>query len=97
MKPLTKEQLKIIFGALNSDPGYGAQANGFQPNVSAGASGMGLGQDSLSNSVGGGLLAGVGSLLGPMGTIGGAALGGMLAGGAFNSSNNATSSANSGS
>lgn len=47
---------------------------------------MGLGKDPLSNTIGGALIAGAGSLLGPMGTIGGAVLGGMLGGGAFNGS-----------
>lgn len=86
MRALTIEQLNVVSGGLNPELGYGAQANGFQPNISAGDNGMGLGKDPLSNTIGGALIAGAGSLLGPMGTIGGAVLGGMLGGGAFNGS-----------
>lgn len=86
MRPLNRKQLELVYGGFEPGIGYGAQANGFQPNISAGANGMGLGSDALSNNVGGALIAGFGSMLGPMGTIGGAALGGMMAGGAFSSS-----------
>ncbi|MBC3381797.1 hypothetical protein H8I69_22045 [Serratia fonticola] len=53
MRALTIEQLNVVSGGLNPEPGYGAQANGFQPNISAGDNGMGLGKDPLSNTIGG--------------------------------------------
>ena len=96
MRPINKEILNIIRGGNNTytDPGYGAQANGMQPNVSAGQNGMGLLQDGLSNSVAGGMVAGMAG--GPIGMVVGVT-GGMIAGGAFNGIGSSTSSANSGS
>lgn len=89
MRPLSENELCEISGMGIS---YGGQADGFQPNVSAGDNGMGLFKDDLSNNIAGGMIAGS-----PGGVWGMAlgAFGGMVAGGAFNGIGSSTGSSSS--